>query len=84
MFQMVYEISSIRKKKKSHRVSALNKVDDKYNYENVNFPASLNDIEQFELNNEISFFAYSVSDKDEIFRERLGNMIALQMKLYIC
>ena len=61
------------KDKHSHRITVLKKVDDKYNYEDVNFPASLTDIEQFELNNEISVFVYSVNDKDEIFREKLGN-----------
>ena len=61
------------KKEKSHRVSALKKVDDKYNYDNVNFPAALQDIEQFEINNNISVFVYSVNDKDEIYREKLGN-----------
>ena len=61
------------KKAKSHRVTALKKVDDKYNYDNVNFPASVNDIEQFETNNNVSVFVYSVNDKDEIFREKLGN-----------
>ena len=60
-------------KEKSHRVTALKKVNDKYNYENVDFPASLKDIEQFENNNKISVFVYSLNDKDEIYREKLGN-----------
>ena len=70
---MVYEISSIRKERKSHRVTVLKKVDDKYIYENVNFPAALQDLEQFEINNNITVFVYSVNDKDEIYREKLGN-----------
>ena len=56
------------KDKNSHRITVLKKVDDNYNYENVNFPASLNDIEQFELNNKLSVFVYSVNDKDGISR----------------
>ena len=54
------------KKEKNHRVSALKKVDDKYNYDNVNFPASISDIEQFEHNNKIAVFVYSINQKDDI------------------
>jgi len=70
---MVYEISSIKERKNCYRTNDLKKIDDKYNYDGVNFPASCQDIEQFEINNHISVFVYSLNDKDEIFREKLGN-----------
>ena len=59
--------------KNSHRITVLKKVDDKYSYDNVNFPASISDIEQFEHNNKIAVFVYSINQKDDIFREKLGN-----------
>jgi elongation factor Tu len=39
------------KDKHSDRITVLKKVDDKYNYDDVNFPASYDDIKQFEHNN---------------------------------
>ena len=72
-FRWCMKYHQSEKKEKSHRVTALKKVQDKYNYDGVNFPASLQDIEQFEHNNKIAVFVYSLNDKDKIFREKLGN-----------
>ena len=48
---MLYHQSE--KAKHSDRVSVLNKVEDKYNWEDVNFPASFDDVATFETNNKI-------------------------------
>ena len=40
---------------------------------NVNFPAALQDIEQLEINYKKSVFVSSLNQKDDIFREKLGN-----------
>ena len=54
------------------RISVLKKVDDKYNYENMNFPAGYDDVETFEANNKVAVFVYSIKD-DSAYREKLGN-----------
>ena len=45
---MLYHQSE--KSKHSDRITVLNRVEDKYNWENVNFPASFDDITTFETN----------------------------------
>ena len=54
------------------RTTVLRNIQDKYNYENVNFPAGFDDIEAFENNNNVAVFAYAIKD-NEIFREKMGN-----------
>ena len=44
MLQVLYAVSPIRQSKNGDRVGVLKKVDDKYNLEDVNFPASFDDI----------------------------------------
>ena len=58
MFRWCVKYHQSKKENNCSRISALKKVVDKYNYENVNFPASLQDIEQFDLNNNISFHLF--------------------------
>ena len=41
------------KAKHCDRVSVLKKVEDKYNWEGVNFPATLEDVQTFENNNKV-------------------------------
>jgi hypothetical protein len=61
------------KGKNDDRISALNKISDKYNYDNVNLPAGYDDIKQFEINNEVAVFVYTCSSKNEILRDFIGN-----------
>ena len=62
---MLYHQSE--KSKLSDRVSVLNKVEDKYNWENVNFPASFDDITTFETNNRICVNIFGhCAEKNEI------------------
>ena len=42
------------KTKNDDRITVLKKVDDKYNYDGVSFPAGRNDIKKFEENNEVA------------------------------
>ena len=53
---MVYKIPSNQKEMHDSRVSVLKKVVDKYNYENVNFPAGYDDVETFEQTNKVAVF----------------------------
>jgi len=52
---------------KAYRPSVFNKVEDKYNYENVNFPASLNDIMEFEKNNKIAVAIFKLRGESSKF-----------------
>ena len=59
--------------KNSDRISVLKTVEDNFNFDNVKFPAGYNDIKQFEENNKISVFVYTISTDNEIIREYIGN-----------
>jgi hypothetical protein len=63
------------KAKHSDRTTVLKKVEDKYNWEGVNFPASFDDITTFETNNKIcvNIFGYS-EDNKEINPNRSGHI----------
>ena len=60
-------------KKHDDRVTVLKKVKDKYNWDNVDFPASFKDIQTFEHNNKESVFVYGINDKEAIYKLRNGN-----------
>jgi len=61
------------KKKNDDRITVLSKVEDKYNYDNISFPVSYDDIKQFEINNKCCIFVYYVNDEKGITKERDGN-----------
>ena len=61
------------KVKHCDRITVLKNVNDKFNYDNVKFPAGYNDIKQFEENNNIAVFVYTISSDNEIIREYIGN-----------
>ena len=71
-FKWCMKYHQTKKDKNDDRVSVLKKVDDKYSYENVNFPAGYDDIETFEENNKVAVFVYALKD-DSVYREKLGN-----------
>ena len=63
--------------KYSKMLSVFNKVEDKYNYEGVNFPAGHGDIKQFEENNKVCVNVYATKKENEetiIVKESLGNV----------
>ena len=60
------------KVKNNDRISVLRQLDDKYDYSNVNFPSTFDDIATFEENNKVSVFVYYV-DENEIRIEKEGN-----------
>ena len=60
---------------KASRLTALKKIDDKYNYENINYPVGMEDINTFECNNsvvKINVFMYD-NNKKEIQLLRRSN-----------
>ena len=44
--------------KKYDRLTVLKKLEDKYNYDNIEFPITYDDIKQFEIDNEIYKYIY--------------------------
>ena len=60
----------------SDKLSYLDKVQDKYNYEGVNFPTSYGDIERFQENNKVCVVVFTTKKEDEdtiIVKEFVGN-----------
>ena len=62
------------KAKNCDRVSSLKKVEDKYNWEGVNFPATFDDIQTFENNNRICVNVFKHKGEKGIDPERLGTI----------
>ena len=56
VLQMVHEVSPVRQSKNTDRVSALKKINDKYNYDGMVFPADYTSIEAFEELNKVCIF----------------------------
>ena len=70
---MLYHQSE--KAKHSDRITVLNKIEDKYNWDNVNFPATFDDITTFETNNKICVNIFGhCAEKNEINPCRLGHI----------
>ena len=69
---MVHEISPVRAEKHGERTTVLEKLPDKYIY-NITYPTTFEDIDRFEIDNQVSVFVYYVSDDDAIRTERKGN-----------
>ena len=73
-FKWCAKYHQTKKSKNDDRITILKTVDDKYNYNNVNYPASYDDIKQFEDNNKISVFVYTINEEGEIIRDYMGNV----------
>ena len=73
-FQWCMKYHQTNKVKHDDRVSVLNKVEDKYNYDNMNFPASQDDIKIFEDNNQVCINVYVIGERNTIVLEYMGNI----------
>ena len=62
------------KAKNNDRISFLKKVEDRYNWEGVNFPATLEDVQTFENNNKVCVNIFLHLKEKEIDRLRLGTI----------
>lgn len=76
-FKWCMKYHQTEKNKHDDRISSLKKVDDKFNYEGINFPASYDDVEKFEHLNKVSIYIYSLEKNDEgddiIITDKEGN-----------
>ena len=70
-FKWCVKYHQTSKEKAGDRVSVL-KIEDKYDYSNVNCPATFEDIATFENNNNISVFVYGIDEENNIRTEKNG------------
>ena len=77
MFQILFNIPPKREEKHGDRVNALKKLEDKYNWNGVSFPASFNDITTFENNNKVCVNIYGYNG-EEINPIRLGAIASVK------
>jgi hypothetical protein len=68
---MKYHASN--KEKHYDRISVLKKLEDKYNFEGVDYPVSYDDIKVFEENNKVGVVVYGIDDEKSIVKEYHGN-----------
>jgi hypothetical protein len=73
-FQWCLKYHQTNKSKNDDRISALSKLEDKYSYDNVDFPASFDDIKTFEDNNKVCVNVYAISQDKSILLEYAGNI----------
>ena len=71
-FKWCVKYHQSKKEKHCDRVSVLKKIEDKYDYSNVNCPATFDDIATFENNNNISVFVYGIDEENNIRTEKNG------------
>ena len=72
-FKWCMKYHQTKQQKHDDRISVLKKLEDKFNYEGVEFPANFEDIKRFELNNGVAVFVYCLSEQGKVVKERNGN-----------
>ena len=83
-FEWCLKYHQSTKIKNGDRISVLSKIEDKYNYDNVTYPASPDDIKTFEDNNKVAVNVYVFGDKNSIILEYMGNIDYIKkIMLYI-
>jgi hypothetical protein len=74
MLLLLYVISPrLIKVNNDNSISVLKKVEDKYDWTGINFPASYDDIATFEELNKICIFVYTISPENQIIKDKDGN-----------
>ena len=56
------------------RLTVLKKLEDKYNYDNIEFPTTYDDIKQFEIDNEICINVYTIDIDNGLIKDYIGNI----------
>ena len=62
------------KAKHDDRTTVLSKADDKYNYDNIHYPASFDDIKTFENNNKVCVNVYRIDQDNSIVLDYAGDI----------
>ena len=73
---MRYHQSS--QEKNGDRISVLSKIQDKYDYTDISFPASYDDIARFENQNKVCVYVYIINEEGKLDKERDGNIDYIQ------
>jgi hypothetical protein len=73
-FEWCLKYHQTKKVKNDDRTTVLSKVQDKYNYDDVNYPASFDDIKTFEYNNKVCINVYYINSDKSITLEYAGNI----------
>ena len=73
-FEWCMKYHQSNKSKNDDRVSVLSKTNDKYNYDNVEYPATFDDIKTFEENNNVCVNVYTLGEDKSILLEYAGNI----------
>ena len=60
------------KDKNASRICKLKKVDDKYNYEEIEYPTSYDDIYRFEELNKVCIYVFTLTENNDIIKDKEG------------
>jgi hypothetical protein len=61
--------------KHSHRITVLDKIEDKYDYGQLSYPTSLEDIRQFEDDNKITLNIFCLDSNQKVITSQEGNVL---------
>ena len=70
---MLYHQSE--QKEKTHRITSLAKIIDKYDYTDINFPISYDEVTLFEDTNKLTINIWKVGDDEKTYMHRPGNVL---------
>ena len=71
-FKWCMKYHQTKKEKHDDRLTVLHKIEDKYDYSCITFPASYEDIEKFEEINKVCIFIYTI-EQEGIITDKKGN-----------
>jgi hypothetical protein len=63
-----------KQEKHDNILTVLSKFNNIYNYNNISYPTSLEDVKQFEINNELCINIYTINNHNDIIIYQLGNL----------
>jgi hypothetical protein len=81
-FKWCMKYHQSRQEKHDDRISRLKQVDDKFDYTDVSYPVSFDDIKVFEHNNKVAVFVYYIDKNNIIVKEKM-EIINIEIMLYI-
>ena len=61
------------KRQNDTRLTVLSKVVDKYDYTDINYPASYDDIASFEERNQVCIYVYTLTEENKPIQDKAGN-----------
>ena len=61
---MVHEVPPVQQSKNDMRVTALKTVQDKYNYDRIQYPVSYDDISVCEEQNQVCIYVYEINESN--------------------